>query len=378
MIKRICNLTGLAISLLGLATSASAEIKLNDNISTSGYIVGSNQYWSQITRPQNASYGATGIYKEDTLDVDAAKLQFDINYKPLSGAVSFYYTTSQQINLLDAYVTLDAGHGISVSGGKFQSWLGFEAFDAVNMYQISYANNDFLRALPTYHSGVRVEYSDQNCGAGIAVLDSVYSNYYYGNNLKGDGEFRYNQGFEAYFTYKGIKDLTLWSGIGYETRRTSEPAPLQYSYYPPAPAAPSIVTLDFWASYQLSKNTLVATEFVHKNGDAQGDRGYNWLVLTNHIFTEKFSTAFRISGEHVNSFIEPGNYVWQQPNFTKFTVAPSYNVTPHLTIRGEVSCYNYSNYRYFDKNAYSLPSIVPATRSLNHSTYIGVQALFKF
>ena len=359
MANYITKVGGIATAMIALTITASAEIKLNDNISTSGYIVGSNQYWSRVVSGYSTEIAPASAIKKDSFDVDAAKLLFDLNYKPVSGVVSFYYQPNQRADILDAYATYDAGNGITVSGGKFLTWLGYEAFDATNMYQISYANNDFLGAIPSYHSGVRVEYSDQDYGAGIAVVDSIYSN---GNYLKGDGELRYNQGFEAYFTYKGIKDITPWSGIAYESQRTNE---LHY------PNMPAIVTLDFWASYQMDKDTLIAAEFAHKNGDARGDRGYNWLFLTNRTFSEKFSTAFRVSGEHVNSYRVSNTAIVQLPNFTKFTVAPAYNVTANLIVRGEISYYNYANYGYNDyERGLSL--------NLNHSTYVGVQAIFKF
>jgi len=366
----ITKIGGIATVLLAVTITASAEIKLNDNISTSGYIVGSNQYTSHavqyttIYNSDGSSYGGSKADKKDSFDVDSAKLRFDLNYKPVAGVISLYYQPNASVSILDAYVSYDVGNGFSVSGGKFLTWLGYEANDPVDMYQISYANNDFLGAIPNYHSGVRVEYSDQNYGAGVAVVDSVYP----GGYLKGDGELRHNAGFEAYFTYKGIKDVTLWSAVAYETRRTYDAN--SYYYYNNSPA-PAIVTLDFWASYQVDQNTLVAAEFAHKNGDAQGDRGYNWLFLTNRTFTQKFSTAFRVSGEHINSYRYYGSLLSYRPNFTKFTVAPTYVVTANLSLRGEISYYNYSNYDYYEPMA-SRP------KNLDHSTYIGVQALFKF
>jgi hypothetical protein len=375
MANYLTKVGGIATALLALTITASAEIKLNDNISTSGYLAGSNRYTSQVIQsgyaynPDGSFVYGSHIDKKDSFEVDAAKLRFDLNYKPVTGVVSLYHQPDGNVTILDAYVSYDAGHGISITGGKFQSWLGFEAFDPVDMYQISYANNDFLNAAPSYHSGVSVGYSDGDYNTGIAILDSVYS----GGYLKGDGELRHNAGFEAHVAYMGIKDVVLWSGIAYESRRTYDDSLVYYSspYYLSNIAAPSIVTLDFWASYQMDKATLFAVEYAHKNGDAHGDRGYNWLFLTHRSFTEKFSTAVRVSGEHVNSYRLSSTWLVQQPNFTKFTIAPAYAVTANLSLRGEISYYNYSNYNYTDANTFQ-------SRSLNHSTYFAVQALFKF
>jgi hypothetical protein len=370
MIKNT-KIGGIAAALLAFALSASAEIKLNENVSMGGYIAGSNQYTSAVID------NGRGIYKTDSFDVDASKLLFDFNYKPVSGVVSVYYARHTFLgsyvsiaSVLDAYATYDFGNGFNVSGGKFLSWLGYESFDEVNMNQLSYANGDFLSPIPGYHSGVRVEYAAKDFSTGVALLDSVYAlntgGSGFGRYSKGDGELRYNQGYEGYFTYKGVQDLTLFAGIAYESKFTND------SYNKVHTAnTPSIVTLNFWASYQVQKDLLVAAEFTHKNGDHAGQCGYNWLFLSNYTFTPKFSTAFRVSGEHVEGYqLSKTSYV-KEPNFTKFTVAPSYNVTTNLIVRAEVSYYNYANRPYTDKDTF-------ASQSLNHSTYVGVQALFKF
>ena len=104
-----------------------------------------------------------------------------------TGVVSLYYQPNapHDVTVLDAYATVDVGGGSTITAGKFLSYLGYEAFDIVNMSQISYANGDFLGPIPGYHSGVKWDYSDKETGFGLALLDSVYSG---PNYLKGDGE----------------------------------------------------------------------------------------------------------------------------------------------------------------------------------------------
>jgi hypothetical protein len=316
-------------ALAALATSAVAyaDVKINDTLSTSGYVVGSYQY----NQPKPGS-------SSDHFDLDALKAQFNANLKPVSAVISLYHVPNapDNVTILDAYATYDLGDGLSVTGGKFLSYLGYEAFDPVNMTQITYANGAFLGPIPGYHEGVRLDYGDATQSAGVAILDSVYSGPYY---LKGDGELKHNAGFEAFYSYKGVKDLTLWAGLAYDTKGNVVHKDHE------------IVTLDFWASYAVSKEATIAAEYANKDGGA-GDKGYNWLTLLSYTFTDKVSSIFRISGEKLSN---------GGPGFTKYTVAPTYTLTSNLSVRAE---YSYVDYKDF--------------AGANSANFIGVQAVLKW
>ena len=333
-----------SLAALAVTASAFADIKVNDNLTTSGYVVGSYQY-----NDTNASTSS------DKFDLDAAKILFSYNLKPVTGVVSFYHAPGapENIALLDAYATYDVGSGFTVTGGKFLSYLGYEAFDIPNMTQISYANGS-LGVIPGYHDGVKLDYSDATQAFGLAILDSVYSG---ANYLKGDGELKHNAGFEGYYSYKGIKDLTLWSGFAYETKSG------------PVSATHSILDLDFWASYQLNKETVLAAEYAHKDGGTY-DKGYNWLALVGYTFTDKVSGIARISGESVDtagSIWVPGKgetkgtykTVVNNTKYTKYTLCPTYTLTANLSIRAE---YSYIDY----------------THSSLKANFLGLQGIFKF
>jgi hypothetical protein len=309
---------------LATALTALADVKINDNLSISGYLEGSYQSTSPTPGPSS-----------DSFNIDSAQLLFTGTFKPVTAVASLYYVpnAAKETTLLDAYATYDAGNGFSITGGKFLSYLGYESFFTVNNPEISYANGDFLAPIPGYHDGVHVDYGDKDFGVGAALVDSVYSGPYY---LKGDGELKHNAGFEGFFTYKGVTDLTLWAGIAYDTKGSFE-------LY-------SVTTLDFWLQYQIDKKTAIGAEYAHKD-DGPTDTGYNWLTVLTYSFTDKFSGAARISGEKLDN---------GGPGFTKYTLAPSYAVTSNLTVRAEVSYYDYDNY------------------AKSKATFFGVQAYFKF
>lgn len=292
---------------LAASLTAVADVKVNDSLSVGGYAAGSYRFNDPDPGPST-----------DKFDLDAVKTLFTGTFKPVTGVVSLYYQPNapHDVTVLDAYATVDVGGGSTVTAGKFLSYLGYEAFDIANMSQISYANGDFLGPIPGYHSGVKWDFSDKETGFGLALLDSVYSGSYY---LKGDGELKHNAGFEGYFTYKAIPDVTLWAGFAYDTKGNV------------VHSKDEIFTFDVWASYNLTKDTTLAAEFVTKDGGV-GDKGYNWLVFLSQNFDKKWSAAFRVSGEKLKN----------GPGFTKLTVSPSYKVNDNFLVRGEVSYYDYT------------------------------------
>ena len=306
-----------------------AEIELTKEFSLSGYVVGS----ASTNKIQGSS-------SDSNLDLDAYKLQGVGKFDKVSitGSVFAFGTGSgdgfvSSPIVLDAYVTYDFGCGSTVTAGKFLSWLGYEAFDPINMLQLSYANTGSTGFIPAYHTGVKAEKSTEAFTAGVAVLDSVYGPTYY----KGDGDLDNGVGLEAYFTYKAIKDFTLFAGLAYDTGDA---------------AKTKAFTADLWAQYVLGKTTF-AGEFCYGSKDYKASSsadGYFWLALVKQAFDDKWSLTGRISG---------GEGV-DKDKFTRFTVAPAYAVTKNLDIVAE--------YTYTDLSH----------AAADYAHYAGIQVRFKF
>ncbi|WP_404422823.1 outer membrane beta-barrel protein [Nibricoccus sp. IMCC34717] len=333
MHKRITQIGGAAAAALAISATASADVKLNENFSVGGYAAG--------------SYRTTEESSTDKFDLDAAKLAFNTTFNPVTGTASIYYTGAtpgDDLTLLDAYVNYDAGSGVVITGGKFLSYLGYEAFDIPNMTQISYANGDFLAPIPGYHSGVKIGYSDKAYSAGLALVDSVYG----GTAFKGDGELKKNQGYEGFVSYTGVEGLTLWAGFGYQTEGDYMRDQSGQKVYANGAAGEEIFTYDFWAQYAVSKEITVAAEYVNKSSFSAD--GYNWLTYFSYQFDPKVSLVARISGEKVDN----------GPSFTKYTLSPTYKITDNLSVRAEVSQYDYKDY------------------GMDKDTFYGLQAVFKF
>ncbi len=342
MTIRVTKLGALAASMLTLAATAYADVKLNDNFSISGYAAASYEYtkWKGLEATDSLFNGATG-----TPSADAVKTALAASFKPVTGVISLYYIPNlptNEITVLDAYVTYDLGNGTTITGGKFLSWMGYEAFDTPNMAQITYGapTVGYLGAIPAYHTGVKIEYGDSEQAAGFAIVDSVYSP---NGFAKGDGELKHNGGFEVYYAYKAIEGFTFWAGAVYDTKGGFQPH--------------SVWMIDLWAQYQVSKQVTIAGEVTTKDGGSSF-KGWDWLVYLNYASNDMFNTVFRISGEQLSGDTKEAALAVGRSNYIQYTVGPSAKLTENLTVRAEVSYYDY--------------------KDTPDRTFFGVQGIFKF
>jgi hypothetical protein len=347
MTKHATTLAGSTALLLGLATSAFADIKVNDSLTFNGWATGSYQY----VKPSPGT-------SADSFNVDAALLGAAITpTKGVTANVSVFYRPSSEggvspggseATLLDAYVTYDAGGGMSIKVGKYLSPLGYESFFSINDNMITAANQQLLAPIPGYHEGIEFDYTiDKTTTAGLGVVDSLYQKPGY-NATEGDGEFKHNGGVEGYVQYTGITDLTLWGGFGYASK--SQPGILTDGVVNPNGYA--VAVGDVWASYQIDKSSTLVLEEIYKAG-GRGNKGSNWLVYYQYMFSDKLSSWFCVSGEDVSN---------GGPSYVKYSISPTYALNANLSVRAQ---YSYTKY----KNLAS---------GISDANFGGVQVLFKF
>jgi len=405
--KRLSLTAALAALAAGTAL---AEIELTKEFSISGYVVGSavatrtNYDWPAIfgdsTPKAREVFGLASEHESDTAtEIEAYKLQATGRYGRFSATGSlFSYGTESGSGydyspvLLDAHATCDLGSGYTLTAGKFQSWLGYESFDAVGLNQLTYANENLLAAqpyfyfwgydmesgatvfaekidiadylarngfhidpmfgspTPNYHSGLKLERQRETYSFGVAALDSVYGPAYY----RGDGDFENGMGCEGYVSYKGLKNLTFFASLAYEHQRIGEDdGPSERTKY---------LTADFWVEYTLGK-TVFAAEFCQARtrlaDSSMSFESYFWSVMAKHAFTSKWALTGRLSGTAAD--MGGGLLYYQRPlRAYRYTVAPSYAVCRHLDLVAE---YSYTDYR---------------NGLLDSAHFLGLQARVKF
>jgi hypothetical protein len=338
-IKNRFNLFRLPQLVLALGTATamagteevktSAPVDTPDWLKVSGYAAASYTYTDYEDGDDDESLFDAGT------PLDAVKLGLEATQGPFSAYGSLFYSPNSDANsfaggteagILDAYVSYTTGN-FKITGGKYLSYLGYEAFDTVNMTQLTYANSS-TGGVPAYHTGVKVDYSTDIWGGGVSISDSVRGPSFW----EGDGEWDNGLGYEAYVTYKGIDKLTLWAGAAFDDTDGLDDF---FSY-------------DFWASYALTDNLTIAGEVIYAENTLSGaESAVGGLAFLQYKFTEEFSLVGRFGIDEV----EDGG----ADNY-KYTISPTYAFNEHFLLRGEVSY----------------------TDSTSDTFFSGVQALVKF
>jgi hypothetical protein len=297
-----------ASALLALAATSYADVKVNDVFSVNGYAVGAATSTDVDGAPSINTYfeskGSPAIVNADAvkLGVLAAKGSWSAY-----GSALYLPGAANEAGLLDAYVTYDTGSGLKITGGKFLSYLGYEAFDPINMAQLTYGST--IYAIPAYHTGAKLDYATKTWSVGVAVVDSIFSGPK--GFFEGDREYSDDVGIEAIATYTGIDKLTIFAGIA--TENTDK-------------ASSDLFIFDLWASYNVTDKLTIAGE-IDTNNNNGGDDYVGWLAFASYKFSDKFSTAFRLSGASKGPFGDE----------TKYTIAPTYAIDANLSLRAEFS-----------------------------------------
>lgn len=315
MNSRITLAAGLCAALV---TSAQAEVKINENLALDGYVI----LAGTVTDPDGGPSTET-LADSGGSNLDAARVALLANYGELSGKVSLFYVPGRagtEAGVLDAFATYSAG-AVSVTAGKFLSYLGYEAFEPVNMAQLTYG---FASGIPGFATGAKVDYAGENFSLGLSVQDSLDMDPE--SFFQGDGDFGDGLGYTIAASYTGIDKLTVFVGAACDDED-------------------GIVTgehvFNLWASYDVNDSITFAGEVSYED-----DTSTSYLGLLKYTFSEKVSSIFRWSAQEVDLTGEWATYL---------TVAPTYVINENFSVRAEIS--------YLDQP---------------NTTFYGAQGVFKF
>ena len=242
-----------------------------------------------------------------TTPVQTAQVELNLDFS--TGPVSFsldYDLTAGGNTLEEAVVTYAVSDSLSFSVGRMLSYLGFEAFDAPNMYQFSYAYDYATGGQDVYDAyadGFSVDYGSDMFSVGVWT------------------DFAEHPSFEYAFAFTGIENLTakaIFADYGDD--------------------ADDIMTL--WASYELDK-LLLAVEFAtdDKNAGVPGTAAFAdddidaFLIMANYAVTDSAAVTVRFSTAEYSDGTT-------SVDVDKFTISPSYAFTDNFSGLIEYSSYS--------------------------------------
>jgi Putative beta-barrel porin-2, OmpL-like. bbp2 len=298
--KSVIKLVGFSALLAAAAATVQAEVKINENLTIDGYAIGSGVITEGTPTTNNTILGKSGGA------FDSLFVGVNGKYNDLSARVSFMAvnpfdnTPGDNSGVLDAYVTYSMGE-VSITAGKYLGYLGFESFHSPNNAFISFSQLTYASPFAT---GVKLDYTGDGFSAGISARDSQMVG---GTGFNtGDGEYSKDIGYEAFFSYTGIKDLTLFFGAGYEN----------------VDGLDNQLEGDFWFSYNVTDKLSLAGEVTSREDAAD----ISWLGQVGYKLTDELSLAARLT--YIDTKV--GDTV-------AYGLASTYTFTKNFSLKGEVT-----------------------------------------
>jgi Putative beta-barrel porin-2, OmpL-like. bbp2 len=287
----------LAVSVLGLgAMAASAEIKITDNFSTTGFV----------------DMSANGMApSEGDATLNAALDQYEMDFMYKFG----YFSARADVNAIgpSGSVTIEQGFitaaltpELNLSVGKFLSASGFEAAEPTGLYQYSTSKLLTGYAGPTYggyENGLNLAYTTPKFGVYGAVVTSVW----------GSDVDLLTPGFEAQFSLTPVEGVTAKVTFLHEM-------------YDDSTDHDSQSEVNAWAQYSKGSITVAGEYSQLINWGPTEQMGMGWLAMANIKFTDKLAATVRYSGIMLEDADDPD---------TEITFSPSFAISPNWLVLAE-------------------------------------------
>ena len=317
------NKIAIASAFVAASSLATAEIVINDFLSFEGFVDMS------YTHTDNEVAGSTN--SDNSFGVDQVEINWLFNFDKVSGVIDFAYTGSDadgsaidngtdDTQLEQAFATYAFDDGSAVTAGRFQSMLGFEAFEPTGLYQYSFAyDNSFL---PGYSEGVKYTYESGDFFFGAALLSS-YDNAVgrlggSNRNIPGDN-LDSDYAVELAGSYV-MDNVTFFLGGYYTDVDSNTPA-----------NDGSIYAINAYVTYETGA-WLFAGE-LNSGSDEQGATDtdlFSGLLMANYAYSDVASVTGRVSYESSDATNDEASQ-------TKLTLAHGYAFTDNLFLVTEVS-----------------------------------------
>ena len=277
--------------------SASAEIKLTEDLSVSGFL------------DMSSTTTSGGDETDIGLSFDQFELDFHLNQGSVAARVDIDSTArtigGKVVQLEQGYVTYTLPEstvsGVSIKAGRFLSAMGFEAAEPTGLYQYSFSEGI---PYPGYHNGIGVDVKPaKQVGIYVALLSGVWN--------VNDTDVK-NPGIEAQVALTPMEQLT--AKVGYAMDKMED-----YSQS----------ELNAWVQFAQGPLTLAGEIDMLTNWGADGKNGMHFLGMANVSLADMISApvavTLRFSGISLDD----------EDSSTEFTLSPSYSATDNWLLLAE-------------------------------------------
>lgn len=278
-----------ALIVLTAVGTASAQMKVNDNLTITGFI-DMSALLEDDGDETSVNGGVDQMEISFLLEFDEVSAHIDINSLPTGVVMEEANVTYTPESTSDI--------GFSLTVGRFLSALGWECAEPICLFQHSVSQGI---PYPGYQNGVAVRFAPTDkVSFYAAALASAWD--------VNDTDWE-TAAFEGQVSLKPIEEIT--AKIGFATEDMGE-------YFK--------TELNAWASFTSGALTLAGEVDILDNWDADGEAGIHFLGMANYALSDRIAVTGRFSGIDLDS----------SGTKTEVTVSPSYKVTDNWSVLAEV------------------------------------------
>ncbi|MBW8887340.1 MAG: hypothetical protein JF616_06215 [Fibrobacteres bacterium] len=308
----------LALTVLGFgAMVASADIKVNDNFSLSGFVDMSANGAKLSSVNGNDVTGSAG---DATLNGSLDQYEMDFFYKfgffsaradinSLSGGASGIFTEQ-------AFITATLTQELSLGMGRFLSTSGFEAAEPTGLYQYS-TSKQTGGIYGGYQNGINIAYTTPKFGLYGAVVSDVWN--------PSETELLNSPGFEGQISVMPVAGVTIKATQLWQMRDKDAATTL---------GDDGQGLTNIWASYAVGKLTAAAEFNLLESwlvGTQNDLSGMGWLAMVNFKATDKVGLTLRYSALTIDDKNSATDDMGSEVTFS-----PSFQVSPNWLVLAEI------------------------------------------
>jgi hypothetical protein len=333
------NKIAIASAFVAASSLSFAEIALTENLSVEGFV---DMSYSHAEDDFDGVKESTNSYT-----LDQVEITFNMDFDEVSAQIDLEWDEgTDAANVDQGFVTYDRGNGTAITAGRYDSMLGFEAFEPTGLYQYSTAYSSDTELLvdanitysdlitPGTNEGVKITHENDSSFFGISIQDGGF---FGDDRLGGDSDSSVlaeliaqlggpgaanSSGYavEAAFATDLGNGLSLFAGALFETAEVDgiDVDSTVFNTY-----------ITYETGAWLFAAEYIMTEHDFDNlGELEID---SFLVMANYSYSDQASITGRVSHVDADDFLEA----------TKFTLAHNYAFTDNLLLVTELSTVDY-------------------------------------